>query len=67
MISSIERGASGSVFQGGIGLTRGVADLFCGLWRALCRLYELEWRVLWRMEMFEFGRAGSGGWMLPDM
>ena len=41
---------------------KGISDLFCGLWRALCRLYELEWRVLWRMEMFEFGIAGSGGW-----
>ena len=46
-------------------IDKGVADLFYGLWRALCRLYELEWRVLWRREMFAFGRAGSGGWMLP--
>lgn len=46
-------------------IDKGVADLFCGLWRALCRLYELEWRVLWRREMFGCGRADSGQWMLP--
>lgn len=47
-------------------IDKGVTDLFCGLWRALCRLCELEWGVLLRMGMFGCGSAGSGEWMLLD-
>ena len=44
----------------------GLADLFCGLWRALYRLYELECRSWSRMEMLSCRRVGSGGCMLPE-